>query len=174
MVPFNPPLGIGDSALVDLVVVGNPLDTVCIPLVLFDVEGEECCTGEICVDLPECDCALLTEIQMDCAADGSGAFILNFTLTNLTNEVIEHIYLLPEMGSGTVIDPDHIDVVALAPLGTVSIGPITISTLVPVGDDDVIYVSLHNETHRVRPDALVAFTQGVEVSGLLQNLLEFY
>lgn len=144
VVPFNPPLVTGDSALIDLTVIGNPLETICVPLVLFDMEGEECCTSEICVELPECDCAILADISITCSPDGSGSFELTFTLTNLTADVIEHIFLLPPVGSGTTITPDYIDVVALAPYASVVIGPITVTTATPSGDPDSIFVSLHN------------------------------
>ena len=146
MVPFNPPLLAGGSTTIDFTVTGAPLEIVCIPMILFDIDGDQCCTVELCVELPECTCATLAGVEIGCTSDGAGNIVLNFDLTNLTPDVIEHLFFLPLVGSGDIITPDYLDIPPLAPYSTMSIGPITVSTTVPVGDPHSIYVSLHSAT----------------------------
>jgi hypothetical protein len=143
---FDPPLNPGGTALFDIVVTGAPLETVCIPMIMFDVEGDQCCNAELCVELPECDCAVLSDIEVGCGPDANGVIQVTFTITNLTADVIEHLFFLPLVGSGDVIDPDHIDIPGLAPLATMTVGPIDILTSAPVGTLHAFHVSLHNET----------------------------
>ena len=145
VVVFNPPLVNGNSAQFDLTVTGLPLTTVCIPLVLFDVEGDACCESELCVELPECDCTLLTDIELSCEAGIAGEFELTFTLTNLTPDVIEHVFLLPPVGSGMTITPDYFNIPPLVQYASTIIGPVTVTTATPAGDPDSIWVSLHDE-----------------------------
>ena len=144
MIPFSPMLSSGQSMIVDLVVSGAPHEWVCVPLVFFDVEGEECCTSEVCFELPECDCAILNEVSIECSQTLPGTIEVSFTLTNLTPDVVEHVFVLPNPGSGTVITPSHIDVPALAPFASMSIGPIAIQTTVAAGDLETLFIGLHN------------------------------
>ena len=146
MVPFNPPLIAGGTAMIDFTITGAPLETVCIPMILFDVDGDQCCTVELCVELPECTCATLAAVEIGCTSDGSGDIVLNFNLTNLTPDVIEHVFLLPQVGSGDIITPSYLDIPPLAPYSTMPIGPITVTTAVPVGNAHSIHVSLHSAT----------------------------
>ena len=132
--------------IVDLVVTGNPYEWVCVPLVFFDVEGEECCTSEVCFELPECDCAVLNEVVIECSQDLPATIEVSFTLTNLTADVIEHVFVLPDPGSGTVITPNHIDVPSLAPFATMSIGPVLVQTATLPGDLETLFIGLHNAT----------------------------
>ena len=143
---FNPPLNPGDTAYVDFTVTGDPLETVCLPLILIDVEGDQCCTGELCFELPECDCAVFTDIEVGCSSDGNGNVQISFTLTNLTPDVIEHIFLLPQIGSNDTITPDYIDIPALAPYASIAVGPITLTSTMPSGDQNSFFVSLHSQT----------------------------
>ncbi len=144
MIPFSPMLSSGQSMIVDLVVTGSPYEWVCVPLVFFDVEGEECCTSEVCFELPECDCAILNEVSVECSSSVAGVLEVSFTLTNLTADVIEHVFVLPDPGSGTIITPSHIDVPSLPPFGTIAIGPVEIQTAAAPGDLETLFIGLHN------------------------------
>ena len=143
---FDPPLNPGQSFLFDLTVTGAPLETVCIPMIMFDVDGDQCCTDELCIELPECDCAVLSEIEVGCGPNANGIIQVSFTLTNLTPDVIEHVFFLPIVGSGDVINPDYIDIPGLPPYGSITIGPIEIVTSEPPGSMHSFHVSLHSET----------------------------
>lgn len=146
MVPFNPPLVDGGSITIDFTLTGAPFDLVCIPMILFDADGQECCTVELCVELPECTCASFAEFTIECAPDGSGDYVMDFVVTNLTADVIEHVFVLPLVGSGDVITPAYFDIPPMAPWSSVAIGPVTLSTSVPAGDQHAVNIALHNAT----------------------------
>ena len=146
MIPFSPMLSSGQAMIVDLVVSGSAYEWVCVPLVFFDVEGEECCTSEVCFELPECDCAILNEVSVECSQDLPGVIEVSFTLPNLTADVVEHVFVLPEPGSGTIITPSHIDVPSLPPFGSVVIGPVQVQTTTVAGALETLFIGLHNAT----------------------------
>ena len=83
---------------------------------------------------------------MECSQDLAGVIEVSFTLTNLTADVVEHVFVLPEPGSGTIITPSHIDVPSLPPFGSVVIGPVQVQTTAVAGDLETLFIGLHNAT----------------------------
>ncbi|MEE2681871.1 MAG: hypothetical protein VX641_05810 [Planctomycetota bacterium] len=144
MVPMSPVLGSGQTVEITVEVTGMPYDYVCVPLVFLDVDGEECCSGEVCFELPECDCAVFTDLAVECIDSAPGVFELYVTVTNLSPDVIEHLYFLPQPGSGTTVGPGYVDIPAMAPFTSTSVGPLYVASPLAPGDIETILVALHN------------------------------
>lgn len=146
VVPLIPPLpGDGSATATISMVVTNavPGDTFCFDVILADETIEECCSSNLCVELPDCDCMLFANEEVLCAP--GGGFTLNFDITNLTPDVVEHMFLIPQpIGTSVTITPDYVDVPSMNPFTTQSFGPFTIANA-NAGDVICIRVSIHNE-----------------------------
>lgn len=144
LMALNPALAPGQSTSIPLEVTGAPGDTLCLDVVLLDVFGEVCCTGELCLELPECDCAILDEVVVECVPGAPGEYFLSFKLINLSPDVVEHLYFLPQPGSTTTITPGYLDIPTLPALGSTYVGPLVVSTNQAAGGLETILVALHN------------------------------
>ena len=142
-----PELAPGETRVLDLVVNG-PIagETVCLQLTLFDADFGECCglgDQELCLVIPECDCAIDEGLEIVCIDEVAGIYQMQFSLVNLTPDVVEHVFLLTDPGAPYMFDEDHFDVPATAPFGTMSIGPVTITTSLAPGDTIPFVATLH-------------------------------
>ncbi|MHC4219066.1 MAG: dockerin type I repeat-containing protein [Planctomycetota bacterium] len=151
IIPLVPPLpsGTGEVRTVTFQICDQlPGTTFCFDVLLADLAVEECCTIEVCVDLPECDCIQFSDVTVTCDPT-TGAIDLSFTMANLTNDVIEHVFIFkplpPDPNAGITVLPDYFDLTGspIAPFTTASIGPITITGAVP-GSTLCVLVSGHN------------------------------
>ena len=123
----------------------TPGDVYCFDILLADINIEECCSSELCIEIPECDCMLLTNVDVQCAQDGTGAVTLSFDLTNLTPDVVEHMFLVPQpIGTPVTIDPDYVDVPTMNPFTSQSFGVFTINGAT-AGEVICIRISIHDE-----------------------------
>ena len=151
IIPLVPPLPSGTGEvrtitfqLCDL----QPGTSHCFDVMLADSAVEQCCAIEVCVDLPTCDCLQFTNVQINCDA-ATGGVDLSFTVTNLTNDVIEHIFIFkplpPDPNAGITVIPDYFDLTGspIPPFGSVTIGPISILGAVP-GSTLCLLISGHN------------------------------
>lgn len=146
VVPLIPPLPNGQTRQVTIKLSGlQPHQTYCFHVILADYFIEECCNAETCITLPDCECFQVPTWELVCDPANPGTVLLSFTLQNLTPEVIEHMFVIPEpFGSGVIVDPDYVDVPSLAPFATQSFGPFAISGL---GDasEFCLRISIHDE-----------------------------
>ncbi len=149
IIPLVPPLpsGTGEIRTITFQLCNvTPGTTHCVNLVLADSEIEECCTIEVCVDIPECDCLQFSQVSVIC--NPAGGLLLSFLVTNLTPDVIEHVFIFkpdpPDPNAGILVVPDYFDLTGspLPPFGTTSIGPIAILGAVP-GSTLCLRVSAH-------------------------------
>ncbi len=150
IIPLVPPLpsGTGEVRTVTFQLCDlTPGTTYCFDVLLADADVEECCTVEVCVDLPGCDCLQFTQVQVIC--DPAGGLTVQFQVTNLTPDVIAHVFVFPptapDPNAGITITPNYFDLTGspIPPLGTASIGPISIAGAVP-GSTLCLLVSGHN------------------------------
>lgn len=142
-----PELGPGETRVLDLLVQG-PIagETVCIQLTLFDADFGECCglgDQELCLVIPECDCAIDEAWEITCIDEAAGLYEIQFDLVNLSPDVVEHVFLITDPGALFVFDENHFDVPATPPFGTMSIGPVTITTSLAPGDTIPFVATLH-------------------------------
>ena len=121
---FPVPLNQGDSYEVgsdpfnsNAIVVKNamPGDDVCFTMVLLGENGVECCTLEVCFEMPPCDCLQVDrrfdEIsEVACNADGTVDFSYSFQLTNLFGQDVHHSFL-GSLGTELFV-PDYFDLLA--------------------------------------------------------------
>ena len=113
--PLDMPLNNGDSYDIssdltndNAIVIKNadPGDEVCFLLTLLGEGGVECCTIEICVVMPPCDCLQIdtrydeiTDVECD-SGSGTVDFTYTFQLTNLFGQDVYHTFIAP-LGSET-------------------------------------------------------------------------
>mgnify|MGYP001163512990 CR=1 FL=1 len=112
--PFSSVLSQGDSETVTLNLPGlSGGEFVCFNLTLLDEKFEECCTDTVCVDIPECECALVQDLKVVCRqlADGTWVYDLSITLENTS-----HLIGAPVTAYGisfgpnvTAFSPNYID-----------------------------------------------------------------
>jgi hypothetical protein len=141
-----PPLLDNDSITLDLTLYGPYAagDVVCLYMTLLNADSDECCAMEVCMDIPECDCAIFEVLEVTCVKEGVYSFMLSFT--NLYDpHTIEHLFFLNEDGAASVFMPEWLDIPSAAPFTKVVVGPITVTTPFVAGDTVSVDVSLHNE-----------------------------
>jgi len=148
VIPLNPPLpGDGSVSQTFNVTIANatPGEQYCFDVVLADEAVEECCSTNLCVELPDCECMLFSNVSLECDTTGVGGVTLNFDVTNLTPDIVEHMFLIPQpTGAGITIDPDYVDVPTMNPFTTQSFGPFNIAGATP-GEVICIRVTIHDE-----------------------------
>ena len=141
------PLADGSSTTINLTVLGPIVDDViCLNLVLLNVDNEACCSMEICLDVPDCDCAVFDVVNVTCLEDGVYSF--TFQVTNLFDpHVFESLFFNTDAGSPTSFDPDYVSLGGLVPFATSGVlGPVTVNTTLPPGSMVSVQVGLHNES----------------------------
>ena len=129
---LNSPLNNGDSFEVgadasneEAIIIKNamPGDEVCFRIILRGDNGIECCTVEVCFEMPPCDCLQvdrrlnrITNVVSN--GDGTVDFSYTFQLTNLFGQDVYHAFLASN--GSELFNPDYFDLVAAnggAPLG---------------------------------------------------------
>ena len=145
VIPISPPLPGDGSQTANFTVTitnGTPGEPYCFDVILADQAIDECCSTDLCVELPECDCMLIREVELDCDP-ATGELTLSFNVFNLTPDVVEHMFLVPQT-SGVTITPDYVDVPSMGPFTGQGFGPFTI-TGATTGDVLCIRVAIHDE-----------------------------
>ncbi|MEZ6241723.1 MAG: SdrD B-like domain-containing protein [Phycisphaerales bacterium] len=114
-------------------------------LALADAELEECCTLDKCVELPDCSCMLFLNPVLTPTEDAQ-VYSLTFSIQNMTPDVIEHMFIVPEPPSAFgIVSPDYIDVPTTPPGGFAGPFKVDLGAFVP-GHEYCIRVSIHNES----------------------------
>jgi hypothetical protein len=153
VITLNPPLLNGQSVTVTTTICDvKPGEEFCFDLILADAKVQECCTFEHCVEISDCEClqVLQSEVLCDPTGGGGNTFSFNFTLQNLTNDVVEHMFVFPPLppdpNSNITITPQYTDVPTTPPFATT--GPHNVTLTFPVapapGSQVCIRISLHN------------------------------
>ena len=142
---LNPPVAPGDKILLDIPISGGkPGSQFCFTATLASSKGNECCTEEICIDLPDCECFDSDEAVAD--LPGVGSFTVNLSITNLEPFPAEWITVaVSPAGAGTV-SPSLVNIPTTAPFATVSTGPLTITTGAAPGTPITLIIGMHAQT----------------------------
>ncbi|HXF39649.1 MAG TPA: hypothetical protein VN687_08050 [Blastocatellia bacterium] len=84
-----------------------------------------CCSVNVCLDIPDCDCAVITSQTLTPVAGTPGSFTYTFTVTNNSAYTIQHVYIHTFLGATAT--PSHL-AVSIAPGGSYS-GTVTLNGL---------------------------------------------
>ena len=144
VIPLNPPIPSGSTSQpITVTITGQqPGSQFCFDFILGDIKGQECCHLEPCIDLPDCDCAQFSNVQV-VPTSAPGVFQLTFTLTNLATWNTGHVVFIPTGGSAS-FSPQLLNVGPIAPYGSQNIGPVTISTSVAPGSQLCFTIGNHS------------------------------
>lgn len=145
VVLLNPPLATGDKVVLSIPIVGGtPGEQFCFSTTLASSTGNDCCTNEVCIDLPDCTC-----FQPDVTVSdlpGTGTFSVAVTMTNLEPYPGEWVTIaLSPSGAGTV-NPSIVNIPTTPTGNSVTVGPLTITTSLPPGSPITLIVGLHSQT----------------------------
>ena len=126
---------------------GQPGDILCFVLSLNTVDFEECCAIEHCFEVPDCDCAKVSNIVAEPLCDGTNCFTMTFDVTNLTPIPIFYSFFSPVSPAGITIDtgnndPSRWDYSPVLPLGTESVS-LTICGAQP-GEEVCFLMTMHD------------------------------
>lgn len=144
---LDPPLGPGASDTYTVHITGQqPLTQFCFPVVLGSVQGNICCSLEVCIDeLPECECFEDDGLQVLTA--GVSQYDVTFSLTNLETFAGEWISIAVAPGiAATVSSPTLIDIASTSYAGTVAVGPIHVISALPPGNPITLIIGFHSLT----------------------------
>ena len=149
-----------DTSNEEAIIIKNamPGEEVCFRIVLLGNNGVECCTVEVCFEMPPCDC-LQVDRRLDDLGDAffclvdptTGDITLNgsytFQLTNLFGQDVHHCFLAP-LGDN-IFTTDFFDLVAInsGPLGQGQSVLLSTNILAinPPGGNVEFLVTIHNE-----------------------------
>ncbi|MEZ6241722.1 MAG: GC-type dockerin domain-anchored protein [Phycisphaerales bacterium] len=123
----------------------DTLDCYPLHIALADRFLEECCTIDKCIPLPDCHCLVLNQISLTGPSPDLLNYSLTFTAQNMTGDVIEHMFIVPEPAGSFGISPDYVDLPTLLPNGTTGPIKINMGPLNP-GQEYCIRVSIHNQS----------------------------
>lgn len=141
VLPLNPPLGNGASQTFTVHLTGQPGTQHCFEMIFGSVEGNECCHVEHCVQLPDCECAQTSNVEIQ-ATTTPGVFNVTFAITNLENWGMGHVSLFPAGTTGSV-SPSLWNFAAVPQFGTQVIGPVTVNSGMSPGDTFCITIGQH-------------------------------
>ncbi|MDI1449099.1 hypothetical protein [Polyangium sp. 6x1] len=143
VVTLPEPLQPGASTTVTATVSGvNPGSGLCIDVGLSNPSANECCSKEICFDVPACCFAVVGEKIACIPGAPGGTFNYSFKFENRTLDTIEHVFLFPP--SGVSVSPEYVDVPATPPGGIAYVGGLSFSGATP-GEELCVTVGIHDE-----------------------------
>ena len=148
---LDPPLQSGQSLTLKVVVTGMPGEIISIPMGLYD-GAVNCCGVKAEVELPECECALFTDVHVECISDGNPntyTYTVSFTVHNISQNpsfTATWLFLTPPSGSGYSFTPTVVNVFPLPAGGQTGVGPLTLTFTgpPPAGWRLHVPVSIHN------------------------------
>lgn len=148
VIVLNPPLAPGASIVLDIPIsIGVPGSTFCFQATLAASAKDDCCSEEICIELPDCTCMDTDVVVTD--LPGNGGFTFSMNLMNLANAPAfpgEWVTLAVAPGYPATVNPTLINIPTLPTYASTNIGPITVTTALPAGSTIVIIVGIHSQT----------------------------
>lgn len=120
----------------------NPDEEVCFIVTLLSEDGYACCSQEVCLEVPPCDCLAFVGGKLECDPDNPGSYIISFLVTNLTSDTLEHLYIFPD--AGLTVTPNYFDVPSVGPGGTTPAITFNLDGGFP-GDEVCLLISVHDE-----------------------------
>ena len=141
---LNPPLAQGSSMIVNIPInAGNPGDVFCFTATLAASAKDECCTQEVCIELPDCTCfeydAFVTDLP------GNTQFGLSLSIVNLEPYTAEWLSFALAPGYAGSVSPSLLDISLPFGMGMSTI-PVTVTSSLPAGSPIVVIVGIHSAT----------------------------
>lgn len=147
IIPLNPPVPDGATSNPITIRICPPADgTPCYPLrlILADRFLEECCRLDACIELPDCHCVQFIDVSVTGPSPDFLNYSVSFSFTNLTPDVLEHMFIVPEPFGAFNIAPNYFNIPATNPGQTA--GPFKFfAGPLAAGEEYCVRVSVHNE-----------------------------
>lgn len=123
-IPVLPALADGDTRTFTVTISnGSEGDNVCFRVGMADADFEECCSFEVCVELPNCDCLQILDESIICDPDNPGDYIYTVTMINLSSFTAFNSFFLgnPSLPAGVSFVPSIVTYPAVNPGDTVTV-----------------------------------------------------
>ncbi len=145
VIALSNPLTPGSSMLIDLPITGGVAGEVfCFTATLAASAKDQCCTEEICIELPECTCFDYDLSVAD--LPGNAGFTFSLSLVNLELYNAEWLSIAVAPGYTATVSPSLLDLPTLPPFMGMSTLPVTVSTSLPAGSPIVLIVGIHSQS----------------------------
>ncbi|MFM7260112.1 MAG: dockerin type I domain-containing protein [bacterium] len=145
VIVLNPPLQPGNSIVLNIPIVGLAQgQNICFNATLASSSAQECCSEEICLEMPECDCFLFDAIVKD--NPGVGTFDVSLSVFNVETFVGEWFTFAVAPGYAATVSPTLVNIPSLNPWTGMAIAPVTITTALPPGSPIILIVGMHSAT----------------------------
>ncbi len=148
VIVLTPPLAPGSSLLIDIPIIGGtPGSTFCFSATLASSGKDECCTEEVCIELPDCTCFDYDLFTQD--VTGANNFTFSLSMINLSDAPVfvgEWLTIAVAPGYAATVNPSLLNLPSL-PWGMgLSTLPITVNSALPPGSTIVLIVGLHSQS----------------------------
>ncbi len=145
VIVLNPPLQPGNSVVLNIPINGLAQgETICFNATLASSTAQECCSEEICIEMPVCECFIYDAVVTD--NPGVGTFNLSLTVFNLETFVGEWFTFAPAPGENATVSPSLVNIPSLNPWTGLAIAPVTITTPEPAGTEITLIVGMHSQS----------------------------
>jgi len=159
---LDPPLQSGQSKTIKIVVTGDPGDVVSVPIGLYD-GTTNCCGVKAEFELPDCECALFTEVHVECISDGNPntyEYNVTFTVNNISQSpafTATWLFFIPPAAAPYNFMPTVKNVFPLTSPGQTVVGPVKLTFTSPPGANWTldVPVSIHNANLAICCDAIL-------------------
>jgi len=159
---IDPPLQNGSSITIKLVVSGQPGTVISVPMGLYD-GTVNCCGVKAEFELPECKCALFTEVHVECISDGNPntyQYSVSFVVNNISQNpafTATWLFFIPPANAGYSFAPTVVNVFPLTSPGSTFVGPVTLNFSAPPPPNWTldVPVSIHNANLALCCDAIL-------------------
>jgi len=145
VVVLTPPLQPGNSIVLNIPIEGLAQgETICFNATLASSSAQECCSEEICLEMPVCDCFLFDAQVSD--NPGVGSFDLSLTVFNVESFVGEWFTFAVAPGYAATVSPSLVNIPSLNPWTGLAIAPVTVTTSLPAGSQIILIVGMHSQS----------------------------
>ncbi len=153
-IPLVPPLAPGATTKVNLNVPNLAPGALTLSIGLYNGfgDGGACCgIQDVQIDLPDCDCLLVEQLQAVCHEDGdptTNSYDIQFTLRNTSSFVARHFFIFPQ-AAGVTVAPQYVQLPFLLPGQTIPVSFTVNFSSPPIGDAQgnwhtQLSLSMHN------------------------------
>ena len=145
VIVLDPPLTTGSSIVLNIPIAGLVSgDILCFTATLAASGAQECCTEDICLEMPGCECFLYETTVKD--LPGAGSFEVSLTAFNVETFVGEWFTFAVAPGYAATVSPSLVNIPSLNPWTGSAIAPVTVTTALPAGSTIILIVGMHSQS----------------------------